>query len=152
MRIARSIGAVLAPCFVFIGPVAAQDEALQAQVEELQSQYEQAWTAGDADALVSLFADDAVFWPVTGGSFEGHDAIRGVVQEDAQPQAAEISSTHTERLGEFVFDVGTFSVTFPEEQGGAMEGEYVVVAEETDDGLSIRRLAAFPPRRPPQQQ
>lgn len=152
MRIARSIGAVLAPCFLFIGPVGAQDEALQTQVEELQSKYEQAWTAGDTDALTSLFTDDAVFWPISGGSFEGREDIRDAVQEDEQPQAAEINSTHTERLGDFVFDVGTFSVAFPEAQGGAMDGEYVVVAEETDDGLSIRRLAAFPPRRPPQQQ
>lgn len=151
MQIVRSMGAVLAPCFLLVGPVAAQNEALQAQVEDLQSQYEQAWTAGDADALASLFTEDAVFWPITGGSFEGREHIRDAVQDEAPPQAAEISSTHTERLGDFVFDVGTFSVTFPEAQGGAMEGEYVVVAEETDDGLAIRRLTAFSPRRPPQQ-
>ena len=155
MRILGSIAAGLASAMLLVSPVAAQDQALQQQVEELQSRYEQAWVAGDADTLASLFTEDAMFWPVSGGNFEGRDAIREALREDAQPQSAEISSTHTERMGDLVFDVGTFSITLPEAQGGAqggtMEGEYVVVAEETGDGLSIRRLIGFPARRAPQQ-
>jgi uncharacterized protein (TIGR02246 family) len=151
MRVIGSMAAVLASAMLLIGPVAAQDQALQEQVEELQSRYEQAWVAGDADTLASLFTEDAIFWPVSGGSFEGRNAIREALREDAQPQSAEISSTHTERMGDLVFDVGTFSITLAEAQGGAMEGEYVVVAEETDDGLSIRRLIGFAARGAPQQ-
>lgn len=155
MRILGSITAVLASAMLLVSPAAAQDQALQQQVEELQSRYEQAWVAGDADTLASLFTEDAIFWPINGGSFEGRDAIREAVREEPQPQSAEISSTHTERMGDLVFNVGTFSITLPEAQGeaqaGAMEGEYVVVAEESGDGLSIHRLTAFPARRAPQQ-
>jgi uncharacterized protein (TIGR02246 family) len=151
MRSLGSIAAVLASAMLLVSPAAAQDQALQQQVEDLQSRYEQAWVAGDADTLASLFTEDAIFWPVSGGSFEGRDAIREAVREDAQPQSAEISSTHTERMGDLVFDVGTFAITLPEAQGGAMEGEYAVVAEESGDGLSIRRLIGFPARRAPQQ-
>lgn len=151
MRILGSIGAALALASLLIVPALAQDEALQANVEELQSRYEQAWIAGDTDTLASLFTEDAAFWPISGGSFDGRDEIRQALQEDPQPQAAEIRSTHTERMGDFVFDVGTFSVTLPEAEGGTLEGEYVVLAEETDDGLAIRRLVSFQPRRPPQE-
>jgi uncharacterized protein (TIGR02246 family) len=151
MRNVGLIGAVSASALLFVGPAAAQDEALQEQVEDLQSRYEQAWIAGDADTLASLFTDDAVFWPLSGGSFEGREAIREALEQDAQPQAAEIRSTHTEQMGDFVLDVGTFTMTLPEAQGGTVEGEYLVVAEEADDGLSIHRLISFQPRRPPQQ-
>jgi uncharacterized protein (TIGR02246 family) len=151
MQILRSLGAAFALISLLAGPAAAQDEALQAEVEELQSRYEQAWIAGDADTLASLFTEDAAFWPISGGSFDGREEIRQALQDDPQPQAAEIRSTHTERMGDLVFDVGTFSVTLPEAQGGTMEGEYVVLAEETDDGLLIRRLVSFQPRRPPQE-
>jgi uncharacterized protein (TIGR02246 family) len=151
MRIVGSIAGVLASAMLLVSPAAAQDQALQQQVEELQSRYEQAWVSGDADTLASLFTEDAIFWPVSGGRFDGRDAIREAVGEDPQPQTAEIRSTHTERMGDLVFDVGTFSITLPEVQGGAMEGEYAVVAEETDDGLSIHRLIGFPARRAPEQ-
>ena len=151
MQTLRSIGAVSALAFLLAGPAASQDEALQAEVEELQSRYEQAWVAGDADTLASLFTEDGALWPIIGGSFEGRDEIRQALQDDAQPQAAEIRSTHTEQMGDFVFDVGTFSLTLPEAQGGTMEGEYVVVVEKTDDGWLIRRLLGFPPRQPPQE-
>ncbi len=151
MRILGSITAVLASAMLLVSPAAAQDQALQQQVEELQSRYEQAWVAGDADTVASLFTEDAIYWPVSGGSFEGRDAIREAVGEGAQPQSAEISSTHTERMGDLVFDVGTFSITLPEAQGGAMEGEYAAVSEESGDGLAIHRLIGFPARRAPQQ-
>ncbi len=155
MRILGSITAVLASAMLLVGPAAAQDQALQQQVEELQSRYEQAWVAGDADTLASLFTENAIFWPVSGGSFDGRDAIREALREEPQPQSAEISSTHTERMGDLVFNVGTFSITLPEAQGGtqagAMEGEYVVVAEESGDALAIHRLVTFPARRAPQQ-
>ena len=151
MRSLGSIATVVSSAMLLVSPAAAQDEALQQQVEELQSRYEQAWVAGDADAVASLFTEDAIFWPVSGGSSEGRDAIRGTVGEEPTPQSAEISSTHTERMGDFVFDVGTFSITLPEAQGGTIEGGYAVVAEETGDGLAIRRLVGFPARRAPQQ-
>jgi uncharacterized protein (TIGR02246 family) len=150
MRIIGQIGAVAASVLLFVAPAAAQDQALQEQVEDLQSRYEQAWIAGDADTLASLFTDDAIFWPVSGGSFESRDAIREALEQDAQPQSAEIRSTHTERVGNLILDVGTFAITLPEAQGGAIEGEYIVLAEETDGGLSIHRLIGFPPRQPPQ--
>lgn len=155
MRSLGSIAAVLASAMLLVSPAAAQDQALQQQVEDLQSRYEQAWVAGAADTLASLFTEDAILWPMSGGSFEGRDAIRDALREEPQPQSAEISSTHTERMGDLVYTVGTFSITLPEEPGeaqaGAMEGEYVVVTEESDDGLAIRRLVAFPARHAPQQ-
>ena len=151
MRIVGSLAAAAASAMLLVSPAAAQDEALQQQVEDLQSRYEQAWIAGDSDTLASLFSEDATFWPVSGGRLEGRAAILKAIGDDPQPQTAEITSAHSEQMGDLVFDVGTFTMTLPEAQGGTMEGEYAVVAEDTGDGLSIRRLIAFPPRRAPQQ-
>ena len=151
MRITRLVGAVVASAMLFVGSAAAQNDDLQAQVEDLQSRYEQAWTAGDAEALAGLFTEDAIFWPLGGGSFEGRDNIQQAMQQEPTPETADIRSTRTERIGDMVLDVGTFSATLPEAQGGAVEGEYVVIVNETGDGPAIHRLIAFQPRRAPQQ-
>ena len=145
--IRRLSAAVVISHQLFAGSALGQDEQLHAKVAETQARYVEAWVAGDAEALASLFTEDAVFWPISGGSFEGRDAIRQTLQQDPQPEAASIRSTHTERLGDLVFDVGTFTVTLSGAEGGEMEGEYVVVAEETEDGMQIRRLISFEPRR-----
>jgi uncharacterized protein (TIGR02246 family) len=151
----QMIRQITAACFVtslLFGPAAAQDQERQAELAELQSSYEQAWVAGDAEALAGLFTEDAVWWPLSGGRVEGRDEIRAAFQQDVQPQAADINSTHSERIGDMFFDVGTFTITLPEAEAAAMgaatvEGEYVVVIQETDDGMRISRLIGFPPRR-----
>lgn len=148
--LARLIGAVVA-LLLFVGPAAAQQDQLEAEIADIQTRYEQAWTGGDADALADLFTADAVLWPFSGGSFEGREQIRQALQSDPTPTAAEIGSNRTERIGDLVVDIGTFTFELPE-QGGTVEGEYVAVLEESDDGLKLHRLAAFPPRRPPQEQ
>jgi uncharacterized protein (TIGR02246 family) len=151
----QMIRQITAACFVtslLVGSAAAQDQEWQAEMAELQSSYEQAWVAGDAETLAGLFTEDAVLWPLSGGRFEGRDEIQAALQQDVQPEAADISSTHSERIGDIVFDVGTFTITLPEAEAATMgaatvEGEYVVVTEETEDGMRISRLIGFPPRR-----
>ena len=130
----------------------AQEADLETKARETQQQYVAAWTSGDVEVLVELFTEDAVYWPASGGRIEGREEIRRHFESTATPTAAEISSTHTEQMGDLVFDLGTVSMTMPEEGGGEIEAEYVVMAEQTEDGLRIRRLIGFPTREMPRPQ
>lgn len=148
IRITSTVFALL----LAIASAGAQDQELQANLEEAHSQYEHAWTAGDADALAGLFTEDAVFWPADGGVFEGREQIREALQEGPNPTSAEIRARRIERIGDLVLDVGTFTIILPDTQG-RMEGEYLALAEDTEEGIRILRLIGFPPRqRAPERQ
>src|SRR5688572_16620567 len=133
----RSIyGSITAVCVatavaVWGSGAAAQDSDLRASIQEAQNQYEEALTKGDFESVASMFTEDAVYLPITGGSFEGRDAILQYLQETGAPQALEIQSTRTERIGDKTLDIGTFTLTLTAELGQPIEGEYVVVGEET---------------------
>lgn len=145
LRLPAFAGAIL----LAAGLAAAQDADLAAQVEAAQERYSAAWTAGDADALVELFTEDAVMWPVFGGVHEGREAIRRFFEEGPQPESFELSSERAERIGDFVVNVGTFSAAMPAEAGGPMEGEFVVIAREEGGELLLHRLFAAPAREGP---
>lgn len=143
-------GLVLSFLFA-IAAASAQDEDLEAQVLEIQKQYADGWMAGDVEAMANVFTDDAVYWPETGGVFEGKDAIRGQLAMEVEqgiPTSVDIKSSRVERLGETIVDVGTFSANI--ESIGEIRGEYVVLGEETADGIRVHRLIAFPPREAPE--
>lgn len=132
------------------GMAAAQDAALQAQVEEVQQQYEEALAAGDGETIGSMFAEDATYMPFTGGVAEGREAIASH-HEQNPIQSIDVRSTKTEMIGEdVVLDIGTWTLTLPEEAGaGTVEGEYVLVAEVAENGLVGRSLTTFLTRQPP---
>jgi ketosteroid isomerase-like protein len=149
---AVSIAASLAVSLA--GPSAgAQDADFEAQNEAAQQRYEEAWTGGDVDALVELYSEDAVLWPFSGGMYEGRDAIRGFFQDNPRMESFDLRSERTERVGDFVLDVGTFIGAMPADAGGGpVEGEYVVIAREEDGELKLHRLFAAPRRQVPQRQ
>jgi uncharacterized protein (TIGR02246 family) len=135
-----------------LAPASSQERGLEAQSRETQQEYVAAWTDGNIDALVELFTEDAIYWPASGGRIEGQEELRRHFESTPTPTAAEISSTHTEQMGELVVDVGTISMTMPEEAGGEVQAEYVLLAEQSEDGLRIRRLVGFPTRETPRSQ
>lgn len=128
----------------------AQDADLEAQVEAAQQRYEEAWTGGDVDALVELYTEDAVMWPFSGGMHEGRQAIRGFFEDNPRMESFDVRSVRTERLGDFVVNVGTFTGSMPAEAGGgSVEGEFVVIAREEGGELLLHRLFAAPAREGP---
>ena len=146
----RGLPALAGAAVFAAGLAAAQDADLDARIEEAQQRYEEAWTTGDIDALVELHAEDAVMWPFDGGMHEGRDAIRGYFEDNPRPESFDVRSGRTERIGEFILNVGTFTGAMPADAGGApMQGEYVVIARESDGALQLHRVIAFPPRREP---
>lgn len=130
------------------GPAPAQDAALQAQLEELQQRYEEAIAAADYATITSLYAEDAVYSPLTGDVLRGREAIAGFY-EQLQLTSVDVRSTRTESLRDgLVIDFGTFAATAAGEEGDmALEGEYVALLDIAEDP-SILSLTAFPTREP----
>jgi uncharacterized protein (TIGR02246 family) len=129
---------------------AAQDADPQAQVEEVLQRYEEAVAAKDWDALGSLFTENAIFMPGTGGVAEGREAVQSAHVQMGLP-TIDVRSNRTEAVGEgLILDFGTWSITLPEEAGGGTEeGEYVALYEQSENGLLARSLTAFSTRQPP---
>ena len=132
------------------GMAAAQDADIQSQLEDLQQKYEEALAAGDAEAIGSMFAEDAIYLPFSGGVAEGREGIQSH-HEQNPVQSIDVRSDRTEMVGEnVVLDIGTWTATLPQEAGGGtIEGEYVLVAEVGENGLLGRSLTSFLTRQPP---
>ena len=127
----------------------AQDE-LRARIEQMQARFEQAYPAGDLDAMMSAFSDEAVLMPFSGGLYEGADAIRAFYEKAPRPSTMDIRPVHIQKAGGLVFDTGTFTHTLPQEAGGTkFEGEYIAVLEDKDGELTFVRLVTFPVRKAP---
>lgn len=120
--------------------------AQNAAMTDLQEGYAEAWTEGDVDAVLAMFVEDAVYWPASGGRYDGRDEIRGALEQEPTPDSASIVATHTETIGDDMLGVGIWSVAFSEEEGDEVGGEFVLVAEDSPNGLRIKRLIAFLPR------
>ena len=132
-----------------ISLAAAQDAEVQAKVELAHNRYEEALTKGDADALTAMFAEDAIYMPLTGGTYRGSEEIRNHLEQSPTPESVEIRGTSVEPIGEnMILDIGTFTMKLPDQAGGTVEGEYIALAEEADGGLKLRRLISFPDRKP----
>ena len=151
-RTALGTLAVFALALLGSGRASAQDADTQAKVEALQQQYEQDLAAQDWPALATLFSEDGVLLPFTGGMFTGREEIQGY-HEQSGLTAVDAISTKTETVGgNLILDIGTFTFTAtPPGGGGAMngQGEYVALAEEGANGLQLRSLTSFPVRQAP---
>lgn len=103
---------------------------------------------GKDDALTPHLAEAAVYMPSAGGRYEGAESIAQSMA--AFPDMAGFTAEIDERvsLGEdHTLFVGTYSVTLPPEMGGAtVPGEYLLIAQETPEGLKLLRHVAFPVR------
>lgn len=144
--------AVSAMLLLGSGGVAAQEADPRAQVEDIQQRYEQAAAAGDWEAIASMYVDEPIYSPFSGGFIEDREGIRGFY-EQLGLKALDIRSSRTEALGEnLILDIGTLTATLAGEEGDMeVEGEYVALAEAGADGLRLRSLTAFPLREAPEQ-
>lgn len=64
------------PVFFAASAATAQEPNQHGRVAEVQERLDEVWTGGDAEAIFTLFDEDAIYWPITGGTFEGADEIR----------------------------------------------------------------------------
>lgn len=144
---------VVAACALSIlgGMATAQDADIQTQVEDVQQRYEQAIAAGDWEALASLYTENPIYSPLSGGIIEDRQEIQNFYGQSGL-KALDLRSTRAETVGEnLILDIGTFTATLPGEAGEDMvvEGEYVALSEVGENGVLLRSVTAFPRRQAP---
>ena len=105
----------------------------------LRTQFQTAFNAGDADAVIRSYASDAVLMPSHHGQVTGAEAIRGFFAEffgQMTPQLT-LTSAELQIAGDWAFDRGTYSMTLTPNAGGAPivdRGKYLVILHRQPDG------------------
>ena len=111
----------------------------RAALEFIAREYEAAFSAGDADALVALQTDDAIRMPPNAPPLMDKEAIRAAYQTTFEQFAAKItlSLEEVEFAGDWAFVRGASAVTLTPKAGGEPlqdEGKYLSIRKKQPDG------------------
>jgi uncharacterized protein (TIGR02246 family) len=124
-RIARVSVAILIVVLLFMATVEARTVRLSRKqssstgrpsvnrVAEISEQWAKEWSAGNLDALMALYAEDAVFLTATGSRTTGRAAIRELFAKAlaANSSTLHVQSKMTEQSGQLAYDSGQYEET-----------------------------------------
>jgi uncharacterized protein (TIGR02246 family) len=104
---------------------------VESAIHAINRQMEQAVASKNVDAIVNLYATDAVFMPPNTPALRGHAAIRGNWAEAVGLPNASLRLTPTRidvaASGDLATDVGTYTFSFNGDQGPVNDrGKYMV--------------------------
>lgn len=104
---------------------------VESAIHAINRQMEQAVASKNVDAIVNLYATDAVFMPPNAPALRGHAAIRGNWAEAVGLPNASLRLTPTRidvaASGDLATDVGTYTFSFNGDQGPVNDrGKYMV--------------------------
>jgi len=89
------------------------------------------WNAGEVDGVVAAYADDAVYLPPHHAAVHGRDAIREYVKVPLSHGVTDLAFdvTYIRQQGPVAWDVGTYRMTIPQQDGTRREdhGKYLTV-------------------------
>jgi uncharacterized protein (TIGR02246 family) len=119
MKMMKTIMMLVAGFAVFavLAPTATAADDVAATVRANTAAWVKAYNTGNADAIVALYADDAVVLPPGAGLLRGHAAIKQFIVKDiAGAQAAGVafvinSGDEVGTSGDLAWHSGTFKVT-----------------------------------------
>lgn len=116
---------------------AAADDVRQA-IEQVNSRFVEAYKAGDAATIASLYTETAKVLPPDATENAGQDAIQSFWQSliDDGVKDLTLESTEVESSRDLAYEVGLFSLQVPAENNAMVtaKGNYVVVWQRGDDG------------------
>ena len=83
------------------------------RVERISEQWAKEWSGGNLDALMALYAEDAVFLTATGSRTTGRAAIRELFQKALAANTSDlhVQSRVTEQSGQLAYDSGQYEET-----------------------------------------
>jgi uncharacterized protein (TIGR02246 family) len=144
-RIAR-VSAILIVVLLFMATVEARAVRLSRKqsnstgrpsmnrVAGISEQWAKEWSAGNIDALMALYAEDAVFLTATGSRTTGRAAIRELFEKALAASTSDlhVQSNVTEQSGQLAYDSGQYeeTMTTTTTTGGVKRsgsGNYLVV-------------------------
>ena len=122
---------------VIAGPALADEQAVRAA----GSDFESAVNAGDLDAMMALYSEDAVVLPPDAQMAEGRDAVRefwqGAVDADLNIDLEPVDITV---LDDTAYEVGTFEGTVMMDGAETpMNGKFMVVWKQVDGNWVMHR-------------
>ena len=114
------------------------NDAVRAELAAVAEAFSQAYMAGDAEAIVSLYTEDAVLIPHNDREVYGLGAIEGFWQprEGVTIEHHKITSAEVEVFGDVATDYGTYVArgTANGEAWGPSHGNYLIVWKRGTDG------------------
>ena len=115
---------------------AAGNDVRQA-IEQVNSQFVEAFKAGDAATIASLYTDTAKLLPPDATEIAGQDAIETFWQSliDDGLKDLTLEAMEVESSGDLAYEVGVFSLQVPAENNAMVTatGNYVVVWKRGED-------------------
>ena len=142
---------------VFLLSFAAYSFAAESGMNPAGEAFVKAFKANDLDAVVALYAPDAVLFPPDSMAANGKDAIRqsyAGLMNNFTIQDITITDAHHDTKGDLSFGWGMFSLTFVPKAGGEpmhMEGRFTDVSKRVNGKwLYILDHASVPLPPPPQ--
>lgn len=117
--------------------VTAQDAA--AGIEESNAAFEAAIAAGDVDAVVSLYTDDALLMAPNAPAAEGLEAIRAAFEALLEGVGSlALTTREVEAYGDTASEVGSY--VLEGHDGSHLDhGKYLVIWKRTADGWKLHR-------------
>jgi uncharacterized protein (TIGR02246 family) len=119
----------------------AQEEPPRA-VQDLVTQWQEAFNQRDFQSVADLYTEDAVWFGITGTVSEGRDAILAEVQEPLPVPPGEgtieITTLSSEILDDTAYVVGSYVIAAPD-GAGMVGGYYMAVLKLVDGAWQIHR-------------
>ena len=118
-------------------PIAA--DAVEHLIASIGEDWARHWNAGELDALVAMYAPDAVYMPPHHGAVHGKEAIREYLRNPiARHRAKDLTYevTFIKHSGDLAYDVGRYSMMVPDAEGVRSHdhGKYLTVWRKQPDG------------------
>jgi uncharacterized protein (TIGR02246 family) len=132
----KSAAVVMIGIIGAVPPVAAQD--VRQAIEHTNSQFVEAFKAGDAATIASLYTETGKMLPPDAREIAGRDAIQNEWQSwiDDGLKDLTLEAVEVESSGDLAYEIGSFSIRAPAENDAmtTATGNYVVVWKRGDDG------------------
>jgi uncharacterized protein (TIGR02246 family) len=102
-----------------------------ATIRRIGDDWARHWNAGELDGVVAAYAEDAVYLPPHHEAVHGRDAIRDYLKAPLGHGVSDLvfEVTYIKQQGPIAWDVGTYRMTIPQDDGTKKEdhGKYLSV-------------------------
>jgi len=100
-------------------------------IRRMGDEWARHWNAGDLDGVSAVYAADAVYLPPHHEAVHGRDAIREYLKAPLSHGVSDLAFevTYIKQQGPVAWDVGTYRMTIPQNEGTKREdhGKYLTV-------------------------
>jgi len=100
-------------------------------IRRMGDEWARHWNAGDVDGVAAVYAADAVYLPPHHEAVHGRDAIREYLNAPLSRGVSDLAFevTYIKQHGPVAWDVGTYRMTIPQNEGTRREdhGKYLTV-------------------------